>query len=357
MTRESAEAQNTGLTAREIYRKIVQRKGILLLAVGLALGISVFVDLMTGPAMLSIRDVFHAVLFPKMSPAKTRVIVWLIRMPTALMAVAVGSALAIAGAQMQTILDNPLASPYTLGIASAAGFGAALALVLGVAVVPALEAVVVPINAFVFAALSSLGVYFIGRLKNRSRGTIVLAGIAFLFLFRSLVSLLQYFAGENELQAIVFWLFGSLIKTTWPKLGATVLILVCITPWFMVNAWKLTALRMGDSKAGSLGVQVERLRMRVMILTSILTAVAVCFVGSIGFIGLVAPHLARMLVGEDQRFFLPFSALSGALLLSAASVASKLIIPGVIFPIGIVTSLIGIPFFISMIITKKRSYW
>ena len=126
---------------------------------------------------------------------------------------------------------------------------------------------------------------------------------------------------------------------------------------FIANAWKLTALRLGDHKAKSLGMQVERLRLRVLIFSSILTAIAVCFVGSIGFIGLVAPHLSRMLVGEDQRFFLPFSALSGAFLLSAASVVSKLIIPGVIFPIGIITSLIGIPFFMSMIITKKRSYW
>jgi iron complex transport system permease protein len=202
-----------------------------------------------------------------------------------------------------------------------------------------------------------LAVYLVAKLKNGTAGTIVLAGIALSFMFHSLVSLLQYFASENELQAIVFWLFGSLIKATWLKLGITTLVLVLITPWFIVNAWKLTALRLGDHKAKSLGMQVDRLRLRVLIFSSILTAIAVCFVGSIGFIGLVAPHLSRMLVGEDQRFFLPFSALSGAFLLSAASVVSKLIIPGVIFPIGIITSLIGIPFFLSMIITKKRSYW
>jgi iron complex transport system permease protein len=357
LSRGHLETKYIALTARQVYQQVVRRKGVLLAAVATALVISFFVDLMTGPAWLRVGEVLHAILFPHISPAKTRVIVWLIRMPTALMAVVVGAALAIAGAEMQTILDNPLASPYTLGIASAAGFGAALALVFGVSVFPILEAVVVPINAFCFALLCSLAVYLVAKLKNGSTGTIVLAGIALSFMFHSLVSLLQYFASENELQAIVFWLFGSLIKSTWLKLGITTLILALIIPWFIINAWRLTALRLGDHKAKSLGMQVDRLRLRVLIFSSILTAIAVCFVGTIGFIGLVAPHLSRMLVGEDQRFFLPFSAMSGALLLSAASVVSKLIIPGVIFPIGIITSLIGIPFFLSMIITKKRSYW
>jgi iron complex transport system permease protein len=357
LSREHGETKYIGLTARQVYEQVVRRKGVLLSVLAAALIVAFFTDLMTGPAWLGIGDVVHAIMFPRISPAKTRVIVWVIRMPTALMAVVVGAALAVAGAEMQTILDNPLASPYTLGIASAAGFGAALALVSGVSVFPLLEAVVVPINAFFFAILSSLAVYLVAKLKNGTAGTIVLAGIALSFMFHSLVSLLQYFASENELQAIVFWLFGSLIKATWTKLGITTLVLVLITPWFVANAWKLTALRLGDHKAKSLGMQVDRLRLRVLILSSILTAIAVCFVGSIGFIGLVAPHLSRMLVGEDQRFFLPFSALSGAFLLSAASVVSKLLIQGVIFPIGIITSLVGIPFFLSMIITKKRSYW
>jgi iron complex transport system permease protein len=158
-----------------------------------AVVVSFLVDLMTGPAWLSVGDVLHAILFPRISPAKTRVIVWVIRMPTALMAVVVGTALATAGAEMQTILDNPLASPYTLGIASAAGFGAALALVFGVSVFPLLEAVVVPINAFCFAILSSMAVYLVAKLKNGTAGTIVLAGIALSFMFHSLVSLLLCF--------------------------------------------------------------------------------------------------------------------------------------------------------------------
>ena len=125
----------------------------------------------------------------------------------------------------------------------------------------------------------------------------------------------------------------------------------------MKKGWKLTALRLGDSKAQSLGIDVRKLRLKVFLSISLITATAVCFVGTIGFVGLVAPHISRMLVGEDQRFFLPLSALSGALLLSAASVGSKMLIPGSIFPIGIITSFIGVPFFIALILTRKEGHW
>ena len=130
-----------------------------------------------------------------------------------------------------------------------------------------------------------------------------------------------------------------------------------IIPLIVRDAWQLTALRLGDQKARSLGVQVDGLRLRTMIYISILTAAAVCFVGTIGFIGLVAPHIARMMVGEDQRYFFPCSVISGALLLSAASLGSKLIVPGAIYPIGIITAFIGVPFFLSLILGKRTRYW
>ncbi|TIU26705.1 MAG: iron ABC transporter permease, partial [Mesorhizobium sp.] len=144
---------------------------------------------------------------------------------------------------------------------------------------------------------------------------------------------------------------------TWPKLIITSLILFATLPIFARRAWALTALRLGEDKAASFGVKVARLRLETMMMVSLLAAIPVAFVGTIGFIGLVGPHIARMLIGEDQRFFLPASALSGALILSASSVASKSLIPGTIFPIGIVTSLIGIPFFISLILSNVRRSW
>jgi iron complex transport system permease protein len=273
------------------------------------------------------------------------------------MAIAVGLCLGIAGAEMQTILDNPLASPFTLGVSAGAGFGAALALVLGVAIVPCPGEYLVPINAFFFSLFTCLLIYCISRTRRASPETMILAGIALLFLFHSLLALLQYLASEEALQAVVFWLFGSLLKATWPKVGFIFAMLVVAVPLLARDAWKLTALKLGDERAKGLGIDAERLRLKSFLIISILTAAAVCFVGTIGFIGLVAPHIARMLVGEDQRFFLPISGLAGAGLLSAASTGSKMIIPGVVIPIGIVTSLIGVPFFFFLILKISRRYW
>ncbi|WP_298197985.1 iron ABC transporter permease [Desulfosporosinus sp.] len=340
-----------------VYQGIVARKySYLLMFAALGL-VSLLVDVLVGPAWLSVPDVIKTIFGVGTVEATTEVIVWTLRLPTALMAIVVGATLGIAGAEMQTILDNPLASPYTLGISSGAGFGAALAMVIGGGKLPIPEAYLVPSSAFVFALLTCLLIYFIGRARAMTAETMVLAGIGLMFLFHALLALLQYMASPEALQAIVFWLFGSLMKATWPKVGLVSAVLVLAIPMIVKDAWKLTALKLGDEKAKSLGINVERLRLKTFVLISLLTASAVCFVGTIGFIGLVGPHIARMIVGEDQRFFLPLSALGGALLLSVASIGSKLIIPGAIFPIGIVTSLIGVPFFFSLILMQKREYW
>ncbi|MEW6326443.1 MAG: iron ABC transporter permease [Thermodesulfobacteriota bacterium] len=343
--------------AEELYQQITGRKYAIVVSLAIAVVLMLFVDMAVGPAWLSITEILLAIWAPDSVWPATSVIVWNLRLPIALMAVVVGASLAIAGAEMQTILDNPLASPYTLGISAAAGFGAALALVLGVGIIPYGEHFIVPINAFFFAMLTCLLIYAIARKAKLSAETMVLAGIAILFLFQSATALLQYIASEQQLQAVVFWLFGNLFRTTWLKLAISTTILIVTVPVLAKDAWKLTALRLGDEKAKSLGINVERLRLKVFIWVSILTGAAVCFVGTIGFIGLAGPHIARMLVGEDQRFFLPTSALAGAVLLSAASAVSKLAIPGAILPIGIVTSFIGVPFFVSLMFKRRIGYW
>lgn len=319
--------------------------------------LTLFVDIAVGPAWLSISEILSAIFKPNSVSPATSVIVWSLRLPIALMAVVVGASLSIAGAEMQTILGNPLASPYTLGISAAAGFGAALALVFGVGIIPYGEHFMVPINAFFFAMLTCLLIYAIARRSKLSTEAMVLAGVAILFLFQSATALLQYVASEQQLQAVVFWLFGDLFRTTWIKLAIAASTLIVTVSVLAKDAWKLTAMRLGDEKAKGLGINVERLRLKVFIWVSILIGAAVCFVGTIGFIGLAGPHIARMLVGEDQRFFLPTSALAGAVLLSAASAVSKLVIPGAILPIGIVTSFIGVPFFIALTLKRRRGYW
>ncbi|MBJ2347538.1 MULTISPECIES: FecCD family ABC transporter permease [Pseudomonas] len=340
-----------------IYREQVWRKRLILVGLAVLLLFSVLLDLALGPASYSLVEVLGALFSPDAAAPQVRVVMWDIRLPVALMAVAVGAALSLAGAQMQTILNNPLASPFTLGISAAASFGAALGLAFGVALVPVIAQYMVPLNAFVMAMLSALLIHVLSLRRGMTSETIVLLGIALVFTFNALLALLQFFATEQAVAAVVFWTMGSLTKATWPKLGVICLVILVTLPVFARRAWAMTALRLGDEKAASFGVNVRKLRLQTLIMVSLLAAFPVAFVGTIGFIGLVGPHIARMLIGEDQRFFLPASLLTGALILSASSVVSKTLIPGAIFPIGVVTSLIGVPFFISLILGGRKNSW
>jgi iron complex transport system permease protein len=329
---------------RGAYRRLARRRLALLSVLAVLLLASLVADLSLGPARYGYGEVVRALLGMDV-PISVSVVVWEIRLPVALMAVVVGAALAVSGAQMQTVLNNPLASPFTLGISAAAGFGAALGFVLGVSLLPSgWSAWTIPANAFLCAMGCSLLIH-------------VLLGIALVFTFNAALSALEFIASEQALAAVVFWTMGSLGRTTWAKLGVATAVLVAIWPLFARQAWALTALRLGEHKAASFGIQVGRLRLQTILLVSALASICVAFVGTIGFIGLVGPHIARMLVGEDQRFFLPASALAGALVLSAASVLSKSIIPGLILPIGVVTALVGVPFFFSLILSTRSRPW
>ena len=331
------------------------RKKLLLIILGLILCTASFLlDIMTGSSGLTLSQVLSAIFTPQKVDEMHTLIVWVFRMPVAVMGLLVGAALGLSGAVMQTILNNPLASPYTLGLSAGAGFGASVALVTGLASsIAVFEEFLVAGWAFLFALLACFGIYFISKIKRFTSDVMVLTGIGMVFFFQAGQSFLQYIASEEALSGIVFWTFGSLTKASASKciIVAVVLIISFIVIYF--NAWKLTAMNMGDERARSLGIDVGRLRKLMFVTISFLTATAVAFVGSIGFVGIVGPHFARIMLGEDQRYYLPMSAICGALILSMASVASKMIIPGAIFPVGILTSLIGVPVFFVLIIKKK----
>ena len=339
------------------YKKHSYRRIIFILIGLLICAVSFITDVIVGPASLTLRDVWLAVMQSPEVSKNADVIIWSIRLPTAVMALLVGASLGIAGAGMQTILDNPLSSPYTLGISAGAGFGASLVVVVGLSSLEFLGEFMVPFGAFVFAGLTSFFIYSINKIKNFSSETMILAGIGMMFLFQALQSLMQYMATPEALQNIVFWTMGSLTKANWLSISIVLVVLLVMLPLMMRKSWRLTALKLGDEKASGLGVNVEHLRVKIFLFISIITAVAVSFVGTIGFIGIVGPHIARMLVGEDQRYFLPLSAVCGMVILSLASIASKMLIPGAMFPIGIVTAIIGVPFFFSLVLTRKGSYF
>ena len=339
------------------YRRRRAKRIALVLFAVFSLAVSLVLDMVTGPAELSFWRVAHVILDPSVATAREEVIIWDLRLPVALMAIAVGAMLGVAGAEMQTILNNPLADPFTLGLSSAASFGAALAIVLGWSVIPGVGGLFVTVNAFALAMLTSLALFAFTRLRGVTPEAMILVGIAMLFTFNSLLAFLQYGASELQLAQLIFWQLGSLARATWTKVGICLAVLAVVMPYFMSRSWSLTALRMGEEKAASLGVNVSLLRLSVLAGVSLLSAVAVSFVGAIAFVGLVGPHIARMVAGEEQRGFLPLSALAGALILSGTSIASKAITPGIVYPIGMITSLIGIPFFISLILGQRRRHW
>ncbi len=339
------------------YRRLSRRRALIVAVLVAALVVSVVTDVMVGPSGLTLGDALRTIFAPGTSTPTEHAIIWDIRLPMAMMAVVVGAALAVAGVQMQTILNNPLAEPFTLGIAAAASFGAATSIVVGVSVLSAGGLFVTAANAWICAVGACLVIQGLSMLRDAGAETMILLGIALVFLFSALLSLMEFMASEQALQQVVFWTMGSLTKADWMRVGLITVMLVLVVPLCARASWRLTALRMGDERAASLGVAVRKLRLTVLLGVSILAATAVAFVGTIGFVGLVGPHVARMLVGEDQRYLLPASALGGALLLSVTSIVSKIVMPGVVIPVGIITALIGVPFFIVIVFSRRRRIW
>ena len=294
-------------------------------------------------------------------PAQSRAIDWQIvfdiRLPMTMTAVLVGGALAAAGSQMQTILGNPLAEPYTLGVSAAAGFGAALATVTGFTAAGIGATLGMAGSAWLFAMLACGVILVFSRMRDSSAESMILLGIAIVFFFDALLALMQYLASETQLEQVVFWTMGSLTRSTWTQIAVLAVIMVVGLWFFYRNAWSLTAFRMGDDRARALGVKVDRMRAFTLVAVSFMAATAVSMAGTIGFIGLVGPHVARMLVGEDQRYFLTASTLVGSLLLVAASAVSKVIQPGVILPVGIITAIVGVPVFVLIIAGQRRKMW
>ncbi|MBZ7986502.1 FecCD family ABC transporter permease [Campylobacter canadensis] len=333
----------------------VQKRRITIILLSIVLCFAFFLlDIATGPALLNISDVLKALLSKIISvdiKSSYVSIVYSIRLPSALMALATGAALGLGGALMQTILNNHLASPYTLGLSAAAGLGASIVLAFELSGIFAL--IGVSAGAFIMSLISSSILFFFAMNQRFNTESLVLIGIALLFLFQSCLSLVQFLVSPETSQQILFWLFGSLQKASYTKILIVFIATIICFIWMLKNSWALSVFKMGEKNAQVLGININILRLKVLFCVCLVSSLAVCFVGVIGFIGLVAPHMARLLIGEEQRFFLPLSMLFGALFLSFASVVSKIIIPGALFPIGIVSAFVGVPFFFVMILRKK----
>ncbi|OQX29975.1 MAG: hypothetical protein B0D92_00885 [Spirochaeta sp. LUC14_002_19_P3] len=282
-----------------------------------------------------------------LSPGELAV-VWNIRLPRIVLSLFAGASLALGGTAMQGITRNPLASPYTLGISAAAAFGASLAIVLG------LNRLIIPL-AFL-TALFSLLLVLLFAFKGQMRAeSLILAGIAVMFAFSAGTSLLQYLADQDELARIVFWLMGSFSNASWLAVLILGLFFLGAMPVLHALARPMNILASGEESAKSLGVSPRRVHLRVLIVVTALSAVIVSFSGVIGFAGLAAPHIARRLLGGDYRLLFPASALCGAFLLLVSDTLARTLLGGTELPIGIITSFIGVPVLISILLSRRSS--
>lgn len=335
------------------YGALLRRRAILLGLMALVAVMGFVLDLITGPAEIPAAAVLQGLFDAEALAPTRRFIVFDVRLPAALTAILVGAALSLAGAEMQTVLNNPLASPFTLGVSAAATLGAALAIAVGFSLPFVGDAWAVSANAFAFALASVFLLQALARLRGSGPETLVLFGIALVFAFNALVGLIQFISSQEALQQLVFWSLGSLDRANWSTVQLLAVAVAGTFPFSWAARWRMTALGMGDERARSFGVAVRRLRFMALLRVSFLAAAAVAAVGTIGFVGLVGPHIGRLLVGDDHRFLLPASLLAGAIVLSFASTLSKVAVPGAVLPVGIVTSLLGVPAFLALIVGRR----
>lgn len=283
------------------------------------------------------------------------IIVRNVNAPMVVIGIFVGAGLAVTGGVMQAVFRNPLASPYILGLSSGASLGAALSIVLSISFIPA--AICQPLFAFVFCLLTMVLVYGISRSGGSSvrTETLVLAGVAISSLISAIVSLLTYIAPSDEMQDIVYWSMGSLSNVEWEEMAFVIPVVIVGCLIMMTQARNLNAMMLGDAHAMDLGVDVRRVRLYLLVVSSLVVAACVAFVGTIGFIGLVIPHIFRLILGPDNRLILPISFLGGSAFIIMCNYVGHVVAPSYgVLPIGVVTAIIGAPFFIYLLMSRKK---
>jgi iron complex transport system permease protein len=338
------------------YTKYIGKKILFIAICLLILVVVTLVALCMGSAGLTIPQVLTQII-------NQSGIAWSIRLPRVLVAVIAGASLAVAGCVMQCILKNPLSEPYTLGLSHAAAFGASFAIIIlgaGSLHSQAKDAVVitnqysVTICAFCFCMISTFVILALTRFTKVAPESIVLPGVVLGAIFGAGLTALQYFANDVQVASIVYWTFGDLSRITWDNLLLILGVTVPIFIYFMYNRWNYNAIDAGADTASSLGVNVERHIMVGMILASVVAALIVSLMGIIGFVGLLAPHMVRRVIGSDNRFVMPAAAVVGALILLVSDTLARNIISPLVLPVGVITSFLGGPLFLYILIRRYR---
>ncbi|MDY3765129.1 MAG: iron ABC transporter permease [Lachnospiraceae bacterium] len=340
------------------YRKKKRQKYLVILgSVLLLLFLSIFFTTL-GAADTSIGDILkaivHGITLGSGNVSQKDKIILLLRLPRVAMAVCGGFGLAIAGTAMQAVTRNPLVSPFTIGVSNAAAFGASLTIVFGIGLFSSTQFGIV-LNAFLWAIGCMMLVYLISSKVGLNPSSIVLTGIALNYFFSACTSTIEFFASEHKLAAVVQWAFGSVNGSEWKEVWTVFFVVtICAVQLFLYTP-SMNIISTGDDEvAQSLGIQPERVRIRVCILAVLATASVISFTGVIGFVGLAGPHIARMIIGSDHRYLFLFSGVIGSLLMLIADTIGRLILAPVIVPVGIVISFLGVPIFINLILSQKR---
>src|SRR6056297_401856 len=346
----------------DIYTRYISRKILMVLLSAAGLAVLSIYAISTGSVQIPIKEVILTLLGKSVS-SRWDIIIWNIRLPQILAAIVSGAGLAVAGVVMQSILRNPLGSPFTLGISQAAAFGAAFSVMIfrtGATQSSVSNAVMIgnqyvtTVTAFVFCIAASLVILLISRLKRGSPEVMVLAGVALGSLFTAGTMFLQFFADDIQLAAMVFWTFGDVARASWKELGLMAAVVGLSGLYFFFNRWNYNAIDAGDETAKGLGVNVQTVRLTGMVISCLVTATIVAFLGIIGFVGLVCPHIVRRIVGDDHRFLIVGTLICGSILLLAADTAARTIMSPHVLPVAILTSTLGAPLFIYILLRGYR---
>jgi len=350
----------SGVDLKEQYTRHVRRKVLVGCALLILILAAVSLSLRTGAYPIDMRDIGAALI--GRADAPTQHVFWNIRLPQVVAALLAGACLGLAGTAMQNVLRNPLASPFTLGISQGAIFGAVFAItVLGVGTLGAtgtgratvwLPHVIVGC-AFAGSLVTVLALVCLSSLRDLSAAALILAGVAISAFFGSATMLLQYFASDIEIASAVFWTFGDLKKAQWPQLAVIAVVMLPTAGYFLWRGWHFNAMIWGDDTARSLGIGVHSLRLAALVLAALAASVTNAFMGIIGFVGLIAPHIVRMVIGQDHRFLFPYSALTAGLLLLLSDLLARTVMVPIVLPVGILTSFAGAPLFLYLLVRHR----
>lgn len=282
-------------------------------------------------------------------------IIVLMRMPRVALAITAGAGLAVSGTAMQAVTRNPLVSPFTMGISSASAFGASMCIVFGNGIFWGNEAGVIT-GAFISSVLCIMFVYVISLKAGMKAETVVLTGIALNYFFSALSSAVEFFAQENKLSSIVQWAFGTFNGSVWRDAAISGVIILAGLALSASKSRELNIMSYGDDEmAMGLGINPKKIRGLICVVSVMMTAAIISFTGVIGFVGLAAPHMARMMIGNDHKYLIPFSAIMGSLLLMCADAIGRTVMQPVSIPVGIVVSFLGVPIFIHLILRERRN--